>query len=56
MATGETPEPTEEERDAPLERREEEDAQRYPSHEDPERVIDPDGGGEEREAPERDGE
>ena len=31
-----------EEKDAPLERREEEDAQRYPAHEDPERVIDPD--------------
>lgn len=53
MATGETPEPTEEEQDAPLERREEEDAQRYPAHEDPERVIDPD---ELRETPERDGE
>jgi hypothetical protein len=25
-----------------LERREEEEAQRYPAHEDPERVIDPD--------------
>lgn len=41
MSTGE-PEPTPEEQDAPLERREEEDAQRYPAHEDPERVIDPD--------------
>ena len=36
------PEPTPEEEDAPLERREEEDAQRYPAHEDPERVVDPD--------------
>ena len=36
------PEPTPEEQDAPLERRQEEDAQRYPGHEDPERVIDPD--------------
>jgi hypothetical protein len=35
------PEPTPEEKDASLERREEEDAQRYPAHEDPERVIDP---------------
>jgi hypothetical protein len=43
------PEPTPEEQDAPLERREEEEAQRYPAHEDPERVIDPD------EASERDG-
>jgi hypothetical protein len=33
--------PTREE-DAPLERRQDEDAQRYPAHEDPERVIDPD--------------
>ena len=51
MSTGETPEPTEQEQDATTERREEEDAQRYPAHEDPERVIDPD---EAREAPERD--
>jgi hypothetical protein len=36
------PEPTPEEQDTPLERREEEDAQRYPGHEDPERLIDPD--------------
>jgi hypothetical protein len=36
------PQPTPEEEDAPLERREDEDAQRYPAHEDPERVIDPD--------------
>jgi hypothetical protein len=38
----EEPEPTPEEEDASLERRKEEDAQRYPAHEDPERVIDPD--------------
>jgi hypothetical protein len=36
------PEPTREEEDAPLERREEQDAQRYPGDEDPERVVDPD--------------
>jgi hypothetical protein len=36
------PEPTEEERNAPLERREEEDAQRYPAHEDPEEIVNPD--------------
>jgi hypothetical protein len=36
------PQPTREEEDAPPERREDEDAQRYPAHEDPERVIDPD--------------
>jgi hypothetical protein len=36
------PQPTPEEEDASLNRRQEEDAQRYPSHEDPERVIDPD--------------
>lgn len=42
MSTGETPEPTEEEQDASLARRDDEDAQRYPAHEDPERVIDPD--------------
>lgn len=36
------PEPAPEEQDAPLERREEEDAQRHPGHEDPERIIDPD--------------
>lgn len=36
------PEPQPEERDAPPERRQEEDAERYPAHEDPERVIDPD--------------
>jgi len=53
MSTGETPEPTEEERDAPLERRQDEDAQRYPAHEAPDRVIDP---AERRETSERDGE
>jgi hypothetical protein len=42
MSTGEIPEPTEEEQDASRERREDEDAQRYPAHEDPERVITPD--------------
>jgi hypothetical protein len=36
------PEPTPEEQDAPLERREEEDAQRYPGHENPEETIEPD--------------
>jgi hypothetical protein len=36
------PEPTPEEQDAPLASRQEEDAQWYPAHEDPERVIDPD--------------
>jgi hypothetical protein len=36
------PEPTPEEQDASPERRKEEDAQRYPGHEDPERVVDPD--------------
>jgi hypothetical protein len=53
MSTGETPDPTEPEEDAPAERRKEEDAQRYPAHEDPERVIEPN---ELRETPERDGE
>ena len=37
-------EPTPEEEDASLERREEEDAQRYPGHEDPEKAIEPDPG------------
>ncbi len=37
----EQPAPTPAEEDAPLERRTEEDAERYPAHEDPERVIDP---------------
>jgi hypothetical protein len=36
------PEPTPEEEDAPLERREDEEAARYPGHDDPERVIKPD--------------
>jgi hypothetical protein len=36
------PQPTREEEDALLERREDEDAQRYPAHDDPERVMDPD--------------
>jgi hypothetical protein len=36
------PEPTPEEEDAPPERREEDDAQRYPAHDNPERVVDPD--------------
>ena len=36
------PEPTPEEEDASLERRVEEDVQRYPGHEDPDEVIEPD--------------
>ena len=36
------PDPTPEEEDAPLERRAEEDAQRYPGHENPEETIEPD--------------
>ncbi len=40
----EQPRPTPEEEDAPLERREEEDAIRGPAHEDPEEVIEPDPG------------
>jgi hypothetical protein len=36
------PKPTPEEEDAPLERREDEDATRGPAHEDPEKQIDPD--------------
>jgi hypothetical protein len=36
--------PRPEEEDAPLERREEEDAQRYPGYEDPEEVVEPDPG------------
>ncbi len=36
------PEPTPEEEDAPLERRKEEEAQRYPGHENPDEVIEPD--------------
>ena len=35
-------EPTPEEEDASLDRREEEDAQRYPGHENPEKTIEPD--------------
>ena len=38
MSTSEPPEPTPEERDAPPERREDEDAQRGPGHDDPERA------------------
>jgi hypothetical protein len=38
----EQPRPTPEEEDAPLERREEEDATRGPGHDDPERQVDPD--------------
>jgi hypothetical protein len=36
------PEPTPEEEDAPLERRQEEDAQRYPGHDDPAETLEPD--------------
>jgi len=36
------PDPTPEEEDAPLERREDEDAQRGPAHEDPGRIVEPD--------------
>lgn len=36
------PEPTPQEEDAPLERREEEDAQRGPGHEDPGEATEPD--------------
>ena len=36
------PDPTPEEENAPLERREEEEAQRYPGHEDPGQAIEPD--------------
>ena len=35
-------EPTPEEEDASLARRQEEDAQRYPGHDDPEETIEPD--------------
>jgi hypothetical protein len=38
MAVPEPPEPTEEEKDASLERRREEDAQRGPGHDDPEQA------------------
>jgi hypothetical protein len=41
MAVPEPPEPTEEEQDASLERRREEDAQRGPGHDDPEQVGEP---------------
>ena len=36
------PDPTPEEEDASLERREEEEATRYPGHENPEETIEPD--------------
>ncbi|MDP8911848.1 MAG: hypothetical protein M3M94_07275 [Actinomycetota bacterium] len=36
------PEPTPEEQEQVLERLEEEEAMRYPGHEDPQRVVDPD--------------
>jgi hypothetical protein len=36
------PDPTPAEEDAPPERREEEDAARYPGHENPEETIEPD--------------
>ena len=36
------PEPTPEEQDASLERRQEEEAQRYPGHENPQETIEPD--------------
>jgi hypothetical protein len=38
------PNPTEEEQEAPLERREEEDAQRGPGHDDPEEAREPERG------------
>jgi hypothetical protein len=38
----EQPEPTEEEHEQALERLPEEDAMRYPGHDDPEQVVDPD--------------
>jgi hypothetical protein len=41
VSTPEPPEPTPEEEDAPVERREEEDAQRGPGHDDPERTSSP---------------
>jgi hypothetical protein len=43
MSTPEPPEPTPEERDAPPERLREEDAQRYPGHDNPEGEPDGDG-------------
>ncbi len=42
MSAPAEPDPTPREEDAPPERRDDEDAQRYPAHEDPERVIEPD--------------
>ncbi|HXV57892.1 MAG TPA: hypothetical protein VD704_08490 [Gaiellaceae bacterium] len=42
MATGESPEPTEQEEEASLERLREEEAQRGPGHEDPEGASTPD--------------
>jgi hypothetical protein len=41
MSTPEQPEPTPEEEEAWRERREEEDAQRGPGHDDPERAREP---------------
>jgi hypothetical protein len=41
MSTPEQPEPTPEEEQAPRERREEEEAQRGPGHEDPDEARDP---------------
>lgn len=41
MATPEPPEPTEEEQEASLERRREEDAQRGPGHDDPDEARTP---------------
>jgi hypothetical protein len=40
------PEPEDEEKDASLKRREEEDAQRYPGHEDPEKATEPGSDGD----------
>ena len=42
MSTADPPEPTREEEDASLERRQEEDAQRGPGHDDPEEALEPD--------------
>lgn len=41
MSTSEPPEPSEEELEAPPERRREEDAQRGPGHDDPEKARTP---------------
>ncbi|HYY77160.1 MAG TPA: hypothetical protein VE644_12650 [Gaiellaceae bacterium] len=41
MSTPEQPEPTQDEKEASQERREDEDAQRGPGHEDPERAREP---------------